>query len=95
MTRTTALADLVDEWPVPAFWRRAQPAEPASTSIQAARKGLLSRILCALLAADAHYRDARHADRLCDRMRRDVGLPPRGAEVLRLQRQMLEWQRWC
>lgn len=83
------------EWPVPAFWRREDPLLPALYHQTVDRPGLLGRIVAALLAADARYREARHMERMCDRMRNDIGLPPRGHDAFRLQRLMLEWQRWC
>ncbi|MEO1313115.1 MAG: hypothetical protein AAFV27_04480 [Pseudomonadota bacterium] len=38
---------------------------------------VLERMLAWLLRRDAAYRQARHAEGLCDHMRRDIGLPPR------------------
>lgn len=95
MTRMIALTPLADQWPVPAFWRREEPSFPVLFESAARRPGLLSRLASAIVAADARYRQARRVDRMSDRMRQDVGLPPKAHNDLRLQRQMLEWQRWC
>lgn len=97
MTRTIALIRPTRVWRAPAYWLGASPTahhKPALHDRPTFRAGFLSRIVEALLAADRRYRDGRAMDRMSDRTRRDIGLPPRGQETRRLHSQMLEWQRW-
>lgn len=58
---------------------RGNRAAPAGTPPAAARHGFLARLLAALFAADARYREGLSMEDLPDHLREDMGLPRRTA----------------
>ena len=83
MARTRPRPDLADDWPAPACWRLDPLPESAQPRSVPHRSGWLTRLVAALLAADARHRAAQAMDRLSDPQRCDIGLPPRGAAAPR------------
>ena len=98
MTQLRTHFVIVDEWPAPRHWRQAAPDLSLSQGEHPRRPSHLARVLAAIvaaiLAADARYRERQHLNQMCDRMRRDVGLPGAGQDARRRARLLLEGPRW-
>jgi hypothetical protein len=94
MTRLIDHHTTADEWPVPAYWRREAPSDAPVLGRPRKRSGLGARLLAAVLAAESRFRDAQRMERMCDRMRRDIALLPKGSEARTLERRIGELQRW-
>jgi hypothetical protein len=92
MTRPINSLTTPDEWPVPAFWRSEGPADGPICALP--RPGLAARLVAAVLDANARFRNAQRMERMCDRMRADIGLPLKGEEVRKLELRIEELQRW-
>jgi hypothetical protein len=90
MTQISEQFFIVDEWPAPHYWRRDVTHLPLSKGAKVRRLGLLARGLAVILAADARFRERQHLSRMCERMRRDAGLPIKGQDAGLHERLLLE-----
>lgn len=94
MTRMIEDTKTAPHWDVPPFWR-SKPVPVASVPDQPrSALLLLGQFLAAVLAAEARSRDAQRMERMCDRMRADIGLPMKGEAARQLERRTEELQRW-
>ncbi|NUB46206.1 hypothetical protein GEU84_017570 [Fertoebacter nigrum] len=94
MTQTNAQFQIVENWPAASHLRKKTTGLHLREITKPHRPGRLARLVAAVLAADARYRESQHVDRMCDRMRADIGLPLKGAEPRRLELRVEVMERW-